>query len=270
MSPCKLSKLVEFGIDDLLLLEEFQIGYLPGYAPERELAAVLWARPYIESFLTRKCPAVAGFVGQIKSRFGPAGSEAEVSRCACTLLAGIDDLLVYNKYPEVYDGLAFHGWDFGEITGIVDLRDKVVIDGGAGTGRVAMEAARTAQCVFAVEPVTRLRAFMREKACRAELRTLFVVDGFLDAIPLPDGFADVLITSHALGWRLDGELREFERVVKLGGWIVHCPGTALGRDDATHHTLIEPPWSYRWSIYDEADGPKRKYWKLRGADALKE
>ena len=172
------------------------------------------------------------------------------------------DLIVYNKCPEAYDSLEFHNWDFGEITMITNLDLKVVIDGGAGIGRVALEAARAARQVFAVEPVSRLRQFIRQKALQVGLRNVFVVDGVLDAIPLPDGFADVLITSHALGWRLEDELREFERVVKGGGFIIHCPGTAeVLAAEETHSHLISPAWGYEVSRYRESDGWKRKYWK---------
>jgi ubiquinone/menaquinone biosynthesis C-methylase UbiE len=119
-----------------------------------------------------------------------------------------------------------------------------------------------ARFVFAVEPVGRLRHFIRDKASRRELDNLFVVDGFLHAIPFPDGFADVLITSHALGWRLEDELAEFERVVKAGGTILHCPGTAeIEAEEPTHQRLISPEWGYSVSRFMEADGRKRKYWK---------
>ena len=66
-------------------------------------------------------------------------------------------LIVYNKCPDLYDGLEFHGWDFAEVTGITPLVGKVVVEVGAGTGRLALEAAATADTVFAVEPVARLR-----------------------------------------------------------------------------------------------------------------
>ena len=118
--------------------------------------------------------------------------------------------------------------------------------------------------VFAVEPVTRLRHFIREKADTAGLNNVFVIDGFLNAIPLPDDWAEVLITSHALGWRLEDELREFERVVKEGGCIIHCPGTAETVAEEDHHSrLISSDWGYEYSRYKEADGWKRKYWKQR-------
>ena len=74
--------------------------------------------------------------------------------------------------------------------------------------------------------------------------------------------ADVVISSHALGWRLEDELAEFERVAAPGGYIIHCPGTAeIAAEEQQHRRLIEMPWSYRFARYREADGWKRKYWK---------
>jgi ubiquinone/menaquinone biosynthesis C-methylase UbiE len=70
------------------------------------------------------------------------------------------------------------------------------------------------------------------------------------------------ITSHAIGWQLEDELREIERVVKKGGHAVHLSGYP---DDAEHtplHTrLTSPQWRYVCSRYKEKEGWKRKYWK---------
>ena len=44
---------VDLVIEDLYLLESFQIEYLPGWVPERELAQVLWAYPSIDRFLRK-------------------------------------------------------------------------------------------------------------------------------------------------------------------------------------------------------------------------
>jgi len=253
---------VHLELEDLYLLEAFQIGYLPGWVPERELAAVLWATPSIGRFLVKRCPSISEFIERTLARYGPTKDPQKLEDCIQAVVWTIADLLVYNKCPEAYDSLEFHNWDFGEITMITSLDRKVVVDGGAGTGRVALEAARSARQVFAVEPVARLRQFMRQRVSQAGLRDVFVMDGFLDAIPLPDGFADVLITSHALGWRLGDELREFERVVRWEGFIIHCPGTAdAPSEEEIHARLISPDWGYEFSRYVESDGRKRKYWK---------
>jgi len=247
--------------EDFYLLEAFQIAYLPGWVPEREFAAALWAYPAIEHFLRRKNPSVSGFINKIKRGNGPAKDANELILCIKKVIRTCSDILIYNKCPEVYDNLEFHDWDFREITSIVTLDDKVVLDGGSGTGRVALEAAKYTRHVFAMEPVTRLREFIREKANKANLSNLFVIDGFLHSIPLPDNFVDVVITSHAIDWQLDKELRELERVVKNGGYVIHCPGTAdTPSDEIVHSDLVKN--GYEFSRYKEADSWKRKYWKI--------
>ncbi len=55
-------KEVSLDVEDLFLLESFQISYLPGWIPEREFAAVLLAYPSIKRFLLTKCPSITGFV----------------------------------------------------------------------------------------------------------------------------------------------------------------------------------------------------------------
>lgn len=248
-------------IDDLFLLEAFQIAYLPGWVPEREFAAALIAKPHLRRFLVKKCPSIAEYVSALVARYPYPASPDKLAEYEDQLAWTIADLLVYNKCPEVYDGLPFHGWDFGEITSLVNLEGKTVIDGGSGTGRVALEAARHASLVFAVEPVARLREFIRTKAQQAGIRNVFVVDGFLQALPFPSRFADVIITSHAVGWHIQTELVELERVVKRPGAIIHCPGTMVGKEEENHRVLIEPPWSHEFAQYQETDGLKRRYWK---------
>lgn len=248
-------------VDDLLLLESFQIAYLPGWVPEREFAVVLAARPEIKRYLVTRCPQIAGFADSLLQNYPPARNQEELAVCEDSVVWTIADLLVYSKCPEIYDRLPFHNWDFSEVTSLVNLAGKTVIDSGAGTGRVALETAETAAVVFAVEPVSRLREFIRAKAEQKNLANLYVVDGFLHSLPFPDAFADVIVTSHALGWRLQDELQELGRVVKTPGVIIHCPGTAVGMEEDTHNALIEAPWSYEFSEYEEADGLKRKYWK---------
>lgn len=258
---------VHLEIDDLFLLESFQIGYLPGWVPEREFAMVLQARPEIRRFLATRCPQITGFMDSVLSKYTCPPNTEQLAASSDIVIWKIADLLVYNKCPEVYDRLPFHQWDFSEITSIAELEGKVVIDAGSGTGRVALEAAGTASLVFAVEPVSRLRQYIRAKVAQRNLTNLYVVDGFLHSLPFPESFADITITSHALGWQLENELKEVERVTKKGGTIIHCPGTGESDAEETkHQTLISVLWRYRFSVYDEPDpasggSRKRKYWK---------
>ena len=253
---------VDLGVEDLYLLERFQIAYLPDRVPPREFAAVLWANASIKRFLITKHPPIAGFIEDVLARFGPAANQQELDAYSDRLVWEIADQFVYVKWPEVYDERANVGWDFDEVTSNVPIENKVVIDAGAGTGQVAFAAAQTACLVFAVEPVASLRQFIREKATKTSATNLYAIDGFLHAIPLPDGFADVLITSRAIGWQLEDELREIERVVKRGGYAIHLSGYPDDAKDPPMHTrLISSEWRYMCSRYKDNEGWKRKYWK---------
>jgi SAM-dependent methyltransferase len=256
-------------IDDLLLLESFQISLFPGWVPEKEFAAVLQTRPVIKNFLKVRCPEIASFIDLVLKKQTNLQREEQLESYEDRLIWTLADILVYNKCPEVYDRLPFHCWDFSEITSVVRLEGKIVIDVGSGTGRVAVKAAESAKLVYAVEPVSRLRQYIRKKTQQRNLTNLFVVDGFLHSLPFSDGFSDVTITSHALAWQLENELRELERITMKGGTIIHCPGTADSiseRDVTTHKILIGEPWRYKFSVFEEPDpstggGRKRKYWK---------
>ena len=255
---------VKLELEDFYLLEEFQIAYLPEYfssrISQREFAIALWANPSIENFLRRKCASICDFISQIKKENLPAKDADDLTICIKKVIKTCSDILIYNKCPAVYDNLEFHNWDFKEITSVVSLDGRIILDAGSGTGRVALEAAQYARYIFAMEPVTKLRQFIKEKADKVKLNNIYVIDGFLHSIPLPDNFIDVLITSHALGWQLRDELMEFERVVENGGYIIHCPGTVDDpSEEEIHNELLKN--NYSFDKYKEADGWKRKYWK---------
>ncbi len=253
---------VDLEIEDIYLLERFQIAYLPDRVPQREFAALLWANPSIKRFLITKHPPIANFIEDVLARFGPAANQQELDAYSDKLVWEIADQFIYVKRPDVYDERLNDGWEIDEVTSNVPLEHKVVIDAGAGTGRVAFAAAPSAGLVFAVEPNASLRQFIREKASRTGTTNLFVMDGFLHAIPLPDGFADVLITSRAIGWQLEDELEEIERVVKKGGYAIHLSGYLDDAKDSPLHThLISSEQRYTCSRYKDKEGWKRRYWK---------
>lgn len=253
---------VDLGVEDFYLLESFQIAYLPDRVPQREFAAVLRANDSIKRFLITKHPPLAGFIEDVLARYGPAANQQELDAYSDRLVWEIADQFIYAKRPDVYDERVDHGWDFDEVTSSVPLENKVVIDAGAGTGWVAFAAVQTARLVFAVEPITSLRQFIREKAVKTGATNLYAIDGFLHAIPLPDGFADVLITSNAIGWQLEDELGEIERVVKRGGYAIHLSASFDdAKDTPLHSGLTSAKWQYEFARYEEPDGWKTKYWK---------
>lgn len=251
----------EIPFNALLLLERVQIGWMQGWVTEGALATALHAHPAVSWFLRHKRPEFAPWLDRILAQYPPSGDPQAVYDAEQRVLQEIGDLLVYVLDPAIYDRLPFLAWDSSELTGLVDFTDKVVLDIGAGTGRLAFEAAPTVRLVYAVEPVGNLRDYLRQKARHLGAENFYVVDGLITAIPFPDGFADVVLSGHVYGDDPRPERLELERVTRPGGAIVLMPGNP-DQDNPAHRELVEH--GYRWDRFMEPeDGLRRKYWKKR-------
>ena len=123
--------------EDLFSLEDFQIKYLPDRVPEKEFSVLLRAHPAIHRFLEIKYPPIAIFINRILSENQPAENDETTEESCQELLWEIADLIIYDKYPDVYDAQSGITWNISEITSITSLEGKTVLDAGAGTGRLA-------------------------------------------------------------------------------------------------------------------------------------
>ena len=136
--------------------------------------------------------------------------------------------LTYWKTPELYEELTagekLHPGIFRDLA--ASLRDKTVLDAGAGTGRASFESLQQgAAMVYAVEPSPGLLHILETKLkdTPAEKR-IKPLHGRFDAIPLPDDSVDLALSSSA--FTADPEqggeigLKELVRVTKDGGKIV--------------------------------------------------
>ena len=135
----------DLSFNTLLLLEREQLAWLPGWLPEPELAVALAANPAVAWYLRHKNPDLLPWVDAVLAR-PEAGrtdlSRGEVRAAEVAILTSLNDLVVYAVAPEVYDSLPFLGWDPAELTDLAGFGDKLVVDVGAGTGKLAFIAAR--------------------------------------------------------------------------------------------------------------------------------
>jgi SAM-dependent methyltransferase len=245
--------------EDLLLLETFQIKYFPDRVAVKEFSSLLRAYPVVQRFLISKYPPIATFLNRILKE-NKALEDRELIEANCQeALWEIADLIIYNKSPERFDTHAPIKWNLGEISAITSLDGKVVADVGAGSGRIAFLVEPKVQAVYAVEPIASFRSFMKEKAAQNGVDKLFVMDGTLDSIPLPDHSLDVLITSNAIGWNLEEELKEIERVVKTGGYAIHLLQSDEELAYPFHETLTSSPWNYTCLQGIEEEKMKLRY-----------
>jgi SAM-dependent methyltransferase len=252
---------LELLIEDLLLLEPFQIGYLPERAPRAALWSVLKYHPEIRLELLSRHPPLEAYYDFLTHRYNK-GKRTDLALAEANLLWEIADLIIYNKYPEEFDRRVSIEYNPAELTDILDLTGKTVIDAGAGTGKLTFMLASLVREVIAVEPVGALRNYISDKSATSKVNNIRVLSGFLHDLPCGNHSVDAVFTSHAFGWRLADELAEIERVVRSGGFAIHLSGLPVGLPDhVIHRTITSPRWGYRAVSYREAGGLKQKYWK---------
>lgn len=253
---------ISIGWEDLLLLESFQIKYLPDRVVKKEFATLLHSYPIVYRFLVSKYPPISSFLKRILEENRPPDDIKEVEQLCQEALWEIGDQIIYNKHPEQFDRNAPIRWDIDEIHEITSLEDKVVADVGAGSGRISFLVGPLVQTVFAVEPLSSFRTYMKVKAAEKGVENLYVIDGTLDSIPLPDHSLDILITSNAIGWNLMEELHEIQRVLKQGGHAIHLMQTDEKEKNPLHETLTSSPWNYTCMREKEGDRIKLRYFTV--------
>lgn len=251
----------DLSFNTLLLLEEVELSWLPGWLPERELQIALTANPVVEWYMRHKCSQLNEWLDSLMSSNsdGKRYSFSEIRQAEVKILSTMTDLVVYAIDPSVYDAQPFLNWDSTELLAVVDFTGKIVIDVGTGTGRLAFVVAEIAKSVFAVEPVTNLRTYLKQEAHARNLGNVYAMDGLITDIPFPYQFADITMAGHVFGVDLDDEYNEMTRVTKSGGTIILCPGNN-DIDNDVHQFLVSH--GFEWSRFSEPqDGVKRKYWK---------
>jgi len=249
--------------EDLLHLETFQIKYLPDRVPGKEFATLLRANPVIHRFLISKYPPIENFINSILKENKPVTNKTTIENYCQELLWEIADLTIYNKYPDVFDAKVKFSWELNEIISPKSLKGKVVIDAGAGTGKLAFLVAKYARTTYAVEPASSFRNFIRDKVKKEKVKNLYIFEGFLECIPLPDNSVDVLMTSNAIGWNLEDELTEIERVLKPGAFAIHLMRRPNPKtENPFHDRLISTKWKYTYTQFKSKQGMKIKYSKI--------
>ena len=88
---------------------------------------------------------------------------------------------------------------------------RLVVEPGAGTGKLTRSLTALGLRVLAVEPDARMLAVLQEHGLEG-------VQGTAEALPLGDGEADAVVAGSSLHWfDLDAALGEFARVLRPGG-----------------------------------------------------
>ena len=222
----------DYPFDCFLLFERFQIHNLcqraRGEGEYRiHLGIALAHHPAVHWVFAHKCPEHAALLQALVDMAPQNGSREAVRASELFMLEAAEDFVIY-CYPDRMDtGCDFiYNWDKSLLFEMADFSDKVVLDVGSGSGRLAFAAAEQARWVYASEPVDSLREYLREKIAREGIRNMRVVDGMAHVLPYPDDTFDIVMSGHVVGDDYDNEVAELVRVTKNGGWVLDCPGDA--------------------------------------------
>lgn len=240
-------KAEDYSMDTVLLFDRWVIRYImkenQWYNNDTrdyvsDMAKSLSRYPYVITFCKRKAPECTEFLDKVTSISVEDISE-EIARAAETaILTALETFVVY-AYPEVMDQVNYiRNWDPQKLYSLVDLSEKIVLDVGSGTGRLAFAAAKYAKRVYASEPCDVLREYMRDKIKNNNITNMKVLDGEAMNLPYEDNTFDVVMSGHVVGDFYDAEIAEMTRVTKNGGIVVCCNGEDEFKREAPDNELV--------------------------------
>ncbi len=153
------------------------------------------------------------------------GSKACIESDRCSVLDALFWELTYWKTPDLYEelieGEQLHPAIFQQLE--TDIKDKIVLDAGAGSGRATFECVKFgASKVYAIDPSPGLLRILQQKIDRKRTSCHIVpLSGHFDSLPLPDKSVDTALSCSAFTSdpAQGGEpgLVELRRVIKPGG-----------------------------------------------------
>jgi len=204
-----------------------------------DMAKALYRYPHVAAHCRYKAPECSDFLDKIAAIPNPGWTDEEMREAETAVLQAQETFVVY-AWPEAMNRVDYiRNWDETRLHALVDLRDKVVLDVGAGTGRLTFAAAKIARRVYASEPCDRLREYMRDKVKAEGIQNVKVLDGEVMCLPYEDDTFDVILSGHVVGDFYDEEIAEMSRIVKPGGWLVICNGDDTHRREAADAELIK-------------------------------
>ena len=176
--------------------------------------------------------------------------------------------LIYWKTPAEYERLTAGEQVHLGALDVARVDGAVVLDAGAGTGRVTLPLARRARTVYALDPAPPLLSLLERKVAAAGLCNVEILRGSFCHAPLPDNSVDAVVACSAFGpdeahggqYGLD----ELMRVTRPGGRIViiwpNDPAWFIGQGFTYtmlpgHLTITFPTLEDAWEVATRFYGP---------------
>lgn len=124
--------------------------------------------------------------------------------------------LFYSRFPELYDMFSHYedsdNTIFSFIRNEFDLKDKIVLDLGAGTGRFSLLFSQLAKKVYAIEPSLKMLKVLESKIKAKGIKNIYPINKGVESLELASDSIDVIFSSWVLSgiynWRADVSGRE--------------------------------------------------------------
>lgn len=246
----------DYTMNCFLLFDRWVLAYILKGVENLEyvkyMAMALYKYPYVKEFIKAKAPECLKFLEAIENVDCSIYSLEELREAETKILQMHETFVVY-AYPKVMNQVNYiRNWKEYYLYRLVDLNEKVVLDVGAGTGRLTFAASKKAKMVYASEPCDMLREYMRDYIKNNKISNVRVLDGFVECLPFEDDTFDVVISGHVIGDDYDKEIAELSRVVKNGGYIVACKGDDEFKRKAPNQEMVKR--GFEWFVHESIEG----------------
>jgi len=271
----------DYSFNSFLLLERFQVRLMMesgGWRNDKEewrysMGVALNANPAVKWYFIHRCPECADVVDEVTANAPVVTDAAEIRKAEMYALESVEDFVIHTTPEKMETSCEYiYAWDKERLYELADFKDKLVLDVGAGSGRLTFAAAVYANEVYASEPVGTLREYIRNKAKTEGFTNVRVAEATVTSIPYPDNSFDIVMSGHVVGDELDEEIAELTRVCKPGGWLIDCPGDETRTGEGSEQEeqaeqrdeLVERGWekmSYVGNTGSITNRYRKKAWK---------
>jgi 2-polyprenyl-3-methyl-5-hydroxy-6-metoxy-1,4-benzoquinol methylase len=191
----------------------------------RAMGTLLKENPKLCWYITKRAPETKKGIARLIEGAYTNLSKEELRKKEIELMEAMETDVIYTEPHMMQLNCNYiYAWDEKYLNELIDLKDMVVLDLGAGTGRLTFAAAKYAKRVYASEPVDMLREYMRDYIKDHHITNVKVLDGFVESIPYEGNTFDAVISGHVVGDNYEQEIQEMTRVIKNSGYIVICNG----------------------------------------------